>query len=184
MIISITIPIVPRGTGRPRATIRGGHATTYKAAADREHHSTMASYMAAHPGRPQSPLEGPVYLRVEVYLPRPKSAPKRDPGALRCGHRPDVDNVVKGIMDALMQAGWIHDDGQVWCLEATKLYHELGGVPRYEITLEESRDDRPCWAPAGSVDPGSGCSQVAGVPDFTHGTGSKEYWIGTLHDRT
>lgn len=61
----------------------------------------------------------PVRLKIEVYTPLAKSTPK---GTTSLPHvkKPDLDNVVKLILDALNGVAW-DDDQQVTCIFAKKL---------------------------------------------------------------
>ena len=40
--------------------------------------------------------------------------------------KPDIDNLVKAVMDALTTAGWWIDDTQVWSLSTSKQYAAKG----------------------------------------------------------
>lgn len=76
-----------------------------------------------------TPLDGPLSIRLSFYLPRPKSAP-------RCVHyptkRPDLDKMVRSVKDALTGVLY-RDDSQVVHLNASKSYASDPGV---EVTLE------------------------------------------------
>ena len=69
---------------------------------------------------PARKLEGPVLLSVLLLLPATKADARR---AARRWHwkRPDVDNFVKAVSDAIGEAGWWTDDGQVSRLVVEKL---------------------------------------------------------------
>lgn len=75
-------------------------------------------------------MEGPLYLRATFYLAKPKSVPKKR--IFPCT-RPDVDNYVKLVMDALNGTCWI-DDAQVVRLEVEKAY---GDPERIELEVGE-----------------------------------------------
>lgn len=95
---------------------------------------------AARPHRPETPLEGPLLVAITFYLKRPKRlCRKKDPnGALPAISKPDIDNTVKAVLDALTQDGWWRDDAQVCELRATKLYHAKDGVPGAHIVIKET----------------------------------------------
>lgn len=61
----------------------------------------------------------PVRLKIEVYTPLAQSAPK---STISMPHvkKPDLDNVVKLVLDALNGVAW-DDDQQVNCIFAKKL---------------------------------------------------------------
>jgi Holliday junction resolvase RusA-like endonuclease len=76
---------------------------------------------AAMKGAP--PLEGPVSLEIMAHYAWPK---KRQPGAWR-GSRPDLDNIMKLVGDALNGVAWI-DDAQIAAVVLRKLYSDLPGL--------------------------------------------------------
>lgn len=60
---------------------------------------------------------GPVEVRAEFVMPRPKSAPKtRTPAATK---RPDLDKLLRAALDAI-SGPVIADDSQVISIDATK----------------------------------------------------------------
>lgn len=61
----------------------------------------------------------PVRLKIEVYTPLAQSAPK-DTVSMPHVKKPDLDNVVKLVLDALNGVAW-DDDQQVNCIFAKKL---------------------------------------------------------------
>lgn len=99
----------------------------------------MASLAAdAMAGRP--PLLGPVAITVLAVLPIAKSWTKLDKAAALSGYklpvgRPDLDNVVKLILDGCNGIVW-GDDSQVTQTISRKIY---GDTPRTVLTVEEMR---------------------------------------------
>jgi len=78
-------------------------------------------------------------LHVLFYLPRPLSAPKR---VTEPAKKPDVDKLLRAVMDALTAAGVWRDDAQVIVTFARKAFaagvHDpmgAGGIPRAQITV-------------------------------------------------
>jgi Holliday junction resolvase RusA-like endonuclease len=63
----------------------------------------------------------PVYLKVSFYLPRPKRL-NRETGNIPHIAKPDVDNLLKSVMDALTDAGAWKDDSLVFATAADKWY--------------------------------------------------------------
>jgi len=84
----------------------------------------------------RKPIEGPVQLTVRAIFVIPASWPKKKQAAAhwKCS-KPDLDNIVKLIKDAVKSVVWI-DDAQVSKLDAEKIYtHALPvGV---SVTVEE-----------------------------------------------
>jgi Holliday junction resolvase RusA-like endonuclease len=98
-------------------------------------HCVVAAARDALAGAP--PLQGPVHVRVEFYMPRPKSAPKR---ITLPATRPDVDKLLRCVLDALTRAGVYGDDGQVVETTALKRFagdqRDVGGTPRAVVTVQ------------------------------------------------
>ena len=65
--------------------------------------------------------------------------------SLWCSAKPDLDNMVKAVLDALNKSGrWWADDAQVARLIATMAYAEKNGEPRVQVWVEEI-EDGPSW---------------------------------------
>jgi Holliday junction resolvase RusA-like endonuclease len=63
----------------------------------------------------RAPLEGALEMVVHFYIERPKSTKRDTP-------RYDIDNYLKGLMDAMTYAGVWHDDDQVAKVLAKKSF--------------------------------------------------------------
>jgi Holliday junction resolvase RusA-like endonuclease len=72
------------------------------------------------------PFTGPVNVNLWFYLSRPKSAPK---GRVLPTVKPDLDKLVRAVLDALTAAGVWTDDSQVCNLIASKCYETGTGFP-------------------------------------------------------
>lgn len=125
----------PVGKGRPRVALVGGHARAYTPAKTASWEQTAAQ-VAALQWR-GAPHEGPVHLWVQAVASRPQRLlRKRDPeGRLLRPGKPDLDNVVKAVADALVKAGVLRDDVLVTTITARSLYAAKGEGPRVEIRL-------------------------------------------------
>ena len=65
-------------------------------------------------------ITGPVTLRISFLVPRPASvSEKKRPYPTVA---PDLDKLIRGVGDALKEAGVYRDDSQVVCIQATKRY--------------------------------------------------------------
>ena len=135
--ISFVVYGEPVAQGRPRATTINGHVRMYdpKKSSDYKDFVRLAAAQYA----PDKLPEGPLALVIDVYKQIPKSFNKKKVeaagrGDLRPTTKPDTDNYVKAIKDALKGVLW-KDDSQVVELVARKWY---GDRPRIEITLMES----------------------------------------------
>ena len=130
--MKIVIPIPPVSKGRP--VFANGHA--YTPSKTREYEQIVQLYARRQIKRP---LTGAVKLSIQFYLPIPKSWPETKKQAAMDGQivpttKPDVDNLLKAIMDALNGGIGYNDDKQVVEIIAEKQYSDN---PRTEIELEE-----------------------------------------------
>lgn len=115
--VAFWIPGPPVPKGRPRFSSRGGKARTYTPEKTRSYETHVRAHGEAAM-RGAAPMTTPLKAVLRVHLPALKSGPKAERGALPTG-RPDLDNVVKAILDALNGVVYV-DDAQVVVLEATK----------------------------------------------------------------
>lgn len=141
--ITVIIPGEPCAKGRPRiGKNRSGHAMAFTPAKTRSREGVVASLgMDAMKGCP--PLQGPLCIRVDATMGVPKSWPKRDKkdaldGVLLPTKRPDLDNIVKLVKDALNGIAWA-DDSQVVKLFAKKIY---GEIPQTVVQIFSLQDDK------------------------------------------
>ena len=122
--LSIRVDADPEPTPRPRV-FRNGGVLSRKTAF---HHAVWGEALKA---RPPAPISGPVLLDVEFVFARPRSVGLDDLKATR----PDVDNLVKSVMDALTEAHWWGDDGQVAELRARKRWAMAGEAPGARVLV-------------------------------------------------
>ena len=81
------------------------------------------------------PLEGPLEFRLHLVWPYRKGEPKkntRDGAELPISTRPDLDNIAKGIIDALTVAGVWRDDSQIARMVLEKAW---GPAPYWEVRV-------------------------------------------------
>jgi Holliday junction resolvase RusA-like endonuclease len=130
--ITIIINGVAVAKGRARMT-RKGFAYTPAATRKYEAHGRVAAQLAMD-GRP--PLMCPVKVITLVELPIPASWSRKRSAAAMTGDvrptsRPDIDNYIKSVMDAL-NGIVIADDSLVVEIEARKKY---GSDPKVVMTV-------------------------------------------------
>jgi Holliday junction resolvase RusA-like endonuclease len=135
-MIQFTVYGEPVAQGRPRFSNQGEFTKVYDPAKSKDFKKYVKLVAAEH--RPPQLLEGSIKMDVKIYKPTLKSFSKKkaaqaEEGALRPVTKPDVDNYVKGVKDALKSVIW-KDDSQVVDLHISKWY---SSVPRIEITIEE-----------------------------------------------
>jgi Holliday junction resolvase RusA-like endonuclease len=118
---TITIPGVARGKGRARATRRGTLYTPEKTVNAEAWVKTCAYEQI---GQPMLTSALSVCIHINVEVPRSWNQKRRAAaldGTTRPTGRPDLDNCIKLIMDALNMMAWL-DDAQVVRLVASKSY--------------------------------------------------------------
>ena len=126
MKIEFTIPGEPKGKGRPRFT-KSGHTYTPKGNAEYED-DVKAAYYAACGGGRRFAQGIPLSMHIAAYCGIPKSAGKKERAEM-LGRlvlptkKPDADNIVKVIADALNRAAY-YDDAQIVQLSYSKVYDE------------------------------------------------------------
>lgn len=127
--MTVKIPGRPKGKARPR--FANGHAYTPKVTRDYE--KEIAVCYKDQDGRK---YEGDISIEITAVFKIPESWSKKkkwqtiNEGA-RPKVRPDIDNIVKVVMDALNGVAY-EDDSQVVEVKAVKAY----GLGREEILLE------------------------------------------------
>ena len=122
----------PKGKGRPRFS--NGHVYTPKETADYERLVALSYRNSARGYK----FTSPVRVTVKVFCKPPKSKSKKVEEDMLSGHilptkKPDVDNIVKIILDGLNKVAW-EDDTQVTDLMITKRY---GEDPFVAVIIEE-----------------------------------------------
>lgn len=142
-MISFKVVGEPIGKGRPRVTARGGkfaHAYTPKRTKDYED-SIWFEFLASNCER--LPVYGkgiPLKAEVTMAFGIPKSYSKKKAEQCRRGliaptKRPDVDNVLKCIFDAISGEGKaVFDDSQITEVVAEKIYAD---EPYVEVRIYE-----------------------------------------------
>lgn len=126
----LTIPSTPVGKARPRFGKNGA----YTPEKTRNYETLVKELYFTKHG--QTMLEGPLHMEIKAYFGIAKSSTKKVRekmigGSLRPTKRPDIDNVVKSIADALNGVAYA-DDSQIVSLSASKHYAEY---PRVEILI-------------------------------------------------
>ena len=129
----VSAPIRPRPQSRPRVLKSGLVISSTKHVA-RMKRDLITAVRASRPPAPP-PADVPLHLAVECTM--PILSPRRH-GQLHTG-RPDADNLVKAIKDAIVDAQLIADDSQIAVVEVAKLY----GPPPGAIALTLSRIESP-----------------------------------------
>lgn len=134
-MLELYLPGAPTPKGRGRATRTG---RVFTPAATRKAEDTlagrvMAKIEALDDGmRAQLPFAGPLSVTVHFGMPVPTSWSQRKRlaalgGTLRPTSKPDLDNLLKLVSDALNGVAWV-DDSQIVQLVSSKAYSATPGV--------------------------------------------------------
>lgn len=132
----------PKGQPRPRAFSRGGVARVYDPHTAEGWKNQIA--LAARDHQPDTQLQGPLFVGLDFYFPRPKNHFRggkfckvlKDSAPTYHTSKPDADNAIKAVMDALTTLRFWQDDSQVCDVRARKLYDD-GCGPGCIITIRE-----------------------------------------------
>lgn len=134
--ILIQVPGEPIAQSRPRFRVHKNFVKVYDAKPIQEYKKEVAAVAKSCYGLP--PIQGAVRLQLDVFRGMPKSFSKRQKQLAVNKEflpitKPDTDNYVKGVKDALTGICYV-DDAQVVDEHVRKFYSD---APRVEITIEE-----------------------------------------------
>ena len=143
--VTFQVPGKPQGKARARTVYNPHlkHSISYTPENDLLYENLIKTlYMQAADGI-RFEKGTPVILRIVARFEPPKSASKKMQrlmleGAVPPLKKPDIDNIVKVVADALNGAAY-HDDTQIVFVSAKKAYSAVEGL---DITVEEYTDGR------------------------------------------
>lgn len=134
MTIKFTVPGIPVGKGRPRITAT--HAYTPKRTKDYEN---LVRGCWLQQSNKRFPEGTEMEMHVDAYFPVPKSASKKkhlEMAGAYYSKKPDLDNVIKAIADALNGVAY-DDDSHIVLVSGVKRFVNDGESPRVEITITD-----------------------------------------------
>lgn len=140
--IKFKVPGSPVAQPRPRATSVNGRARMYEAKKTHAVHSFKATVrMAAEQAYQGAPLDGPLFMSLTCVLPRPGKPKKRsDNPPYYATKKPDLDNLMKSVADAL--SGILYrDDKQIAEVNMVKTIAAASEQPHVEIEICELDDE-------------------------------------------
>lgn len=140
-LIVFLIPGEPKGKARPRVVrLKNGASTSYTPDKTVAYEELVRQRFRQQWSSTELPFPNqiPVQVKITAWFTIPKSASKKARAAMLSGlisptKKPDVDNVVKIILDALNGFAW-HDDSQVVNLQIEKKYTQR--EPFVEVKME------------------------------------------------
>lgn len=129
--VYFSIDINPVGKQRPKFSRAGGFVRTYTPVKTVTYENQVREAGQKAMGSSE-PLKTPITAFIHVRLPVPKSYSKQRTkdclgGFEAPAKKPDLDNVVKSVTDALNGVCYV-DDGQIVNIHATKVYATVAGV--------------------------------------------------------
>lgn len=129
-MLKFRLNCIPTAQARARhMTTKSGLSVSYKSANQKANDRTLEALLA--PYAPKAPLQGPLVLEFVAALPVGKSDSKKLREAKLTGlvapeKKPDLDNILKNLMDCMTRLQFWTDDVQVVCLRCEKIYAEQG----------------------------------------------------------
>lgn len=124
--IRFTVPGIPVGKARPRVTFQGGRAHAYMTDRTREYENRIRAGYLKQFGRKK--IDGAVRVDVIAYFTPPKSVSKKMRASMLDGEipytkKPDTDNIIKSVTDALNNVAYT-DDAYIIAVYGFKQYAE------------------------------------------------------------
>lgn len=136
--IRFSVPLTPRGKERPRATVgAGGGVRVYAPPKTREWETRFLLLAEQH--MPDAPIEGPLEIDVVAVFPRTaamRSKKHANEGLVWMPQKPDADNVIKIVLDALRR--YVVDDAQFVRVSVSKARCEFDGLPRVAVRIRDA----------------------------------------------
>ena len=139
MEIRFTVIGTPAPQGSKSAFVRGGKAVVVdgSSASGRAKHASWRADVALYATRARGPefeqFTGPVYVSLRFRLARPASDPYRTLHSTK----PDLDKLVRSVLDALTESALLVDDSQVQSLMASKVYARGDEATGVDVTVED-----------------------------------------------
>ncbi|WP_313005358.1 RusA family crossover junction endodeoxyribonuclease [Brevundimonas sp.] len=129
--LAFTVPGDPRGKGRPRATTIGGHARMFTDSRTASYEN-LVKLAASRALGDRAPLDVPLTVVITVRMTPAASSSAKKRAAMLSGEMaptklPDLDNVVKAVLDGCNKVAF-RDDALVVSLIARKQYAATPGV--------------------------------------------------------
>ena len=135
--IEFEIPGAPVAKGRPKFSTYGGFPKAYTPAKTRNAEAFVKKCFLEQVKDFKMPNKGPIMLYIVFFMPVPTSISKKKHKELvekQAWHtkKPDLDNLVKLVNDALNGVAW-EDDGCISFTQAIKCY---GATPKTCVEID------------------------------------------------
>lgn len=135
---TLVIQEMPQPKERPRATVVAGRAKIYTPMTTEEYEKRIrAAWVRAYGDKPE---EGALQVRIHFGMPIPMSATKANKKKMLLKQefpkkRPDLDNLIKAVLDGLNGVAY-KDDCQIVTILARKFY---ASVPYVKVKICEEK---------------------------------------------
>ena len=123
------------GKQRPRIAKRGSYSRAYTPAKTTQWEKDASKVFSARWMKP--PIDQAVLVDFTAFRKRPKSmCTKSKVKNDLCTVKPDLDNICKIVLDALVKAGVLLDDNLVCDIVCRKRWAEPGQIGRVEVAID------------------------------------------------
>lgn len=124
--VALRIPVEPKPKGRPRFTSFGGHVHTYTPSKTSQYEEKIKQYYQRATNYFKYEKSQAICVSLVFGMPIPVSTTKSRKvamadGIIRHTKKPDIDNLIKSVLDALNNVAWV-DDSQIVRISASKTY--------------------------------------------------------------
>ena len=136
-LLSMFVPGIPVAKGSTHAFAHKttGKIITMQTNAKRQKPWASLIALTAKEAMDGGPVDGPVSIDIEFVMPRPKnhfrtgkfSLVLKDGAPVYHTKAPDLDKLIRCVLDALTGVAW-HDDSQVWHENSAKQYGSAEGA--------------------------------------------------------
>lgn len=140
--LTFTVPAVPVAQPRQRHAIFAGHVRNYIPTKHKVTAFKATCKLAFRQEYQGPPLTGPLLVLLTFVMPRPSRMVWKKRPMSRAYHcsKPDVDNLVKSVFDALNELAFV-DDRQICELRVTKCHAAGDEQPAVHVTITELGKD-------------------------------------------
>jgi Holliday junction resolvase RusA-like endonuclease len=137
-MITFTIPAVPIAQPRQRMAIIAGRPRNYTPTTHPVNAFKALAKLAYAKRTAYGPADGPLTVSITFIMPRPKNKVWKQKPMPRYCHikKPDLDNLVKAVLDALNGLAW-RDDAQIHTLHISKVVAAGDEQPHVQVRIAE-----------------------------------------------
>jgi Holliday junction resolvase RusA-like endonuclease len=131
--VAFIVPFKPQGKGRPRFST--GNARAYTPEKTKAYEKSIAWHYLAQGGKKLQFAGRPIILTLFARYKKRSTVIGDQAGAL-APVKPDIDNVIKAVGDALNDVAW-NDDVQIVSVYGAKLFAE-DGKEQLDICIQDA----------------------------------------------